>query len=250
MTCAPAHCACPLLAQVPRRAAAARAHGDGRDVLARGEQGPDPGKTSGPWLKLPRLEAAPVPDGAGAGRRGPDGQLACSPRPCWRCRGAVLSAAFSGRAKRRLRPRALGAGRGCRAGCVTVTGCRRWGCCSPRSPARRRPRWRPGLRGTRTTPPRNRAMRWPGGCCRAGSRPPAGRRARRRRCGSPASGSRSRFSWQLDADEPVLVMTRAVQMPPDLVYLHDVLDKVEALPESQDRDRPGRPGRSRLLGLE
>ena len=38
------------------------------------------------------------------------------------------------------------------------------------------------------------------------------------------------FSWQLDADEPVLVMKRAFQLPP-IVYLHEVLGKVEALPE-------------------
>ena len=38
------------------------------------------------------------------------------------------------------------------------------------------------------------------------------------------------FSWQLDADEPVLVMKRAFELP-KLVYLHEVLEKVEALPE-------------------
>jgi hypothetical protein len=38
------------------------------------------------------------------------------------------------------------------------------------------------------------------------------------------------FSWQLDVDEPVLVMKRAFQLPA-LVYLHEVLEKVRALPE-------------------
>ena len=38
------------------------------------------------------------------------------------------------------------------------------------------------------------------------------------------------FSWQLDVDEPVLVMKRAFELP-RLVFLHDVLEKVRALPE-------------------
>lgn len=37
-------------------------------------------------------------------------------------------------------------------------------------------------------------------------------------------------SWKLDADEPVMVMKRAYQLP-KLVYLHELLEKVEALPE-------------------
>jgi len=38
------------------------------------------------------------------------------------------------------------------------------------------------------------------------------------------------FNWQLDADEPVLVMKRAFELP-GLVFLHDVLERVRALPE-------------------
>lgn len=38
------------------------------------------------------------------------------------------------------------------------------------------------------------------------------------------------FGWQLDADEPVLVMKKAHRLP-DLVYLHELLKQVEELPE-------------------
>ena len=77
----------------------------------------------------------------------------------------------------------------------------------------------------------------------------AGRRTRRRRCGSPASGWRSPSAGNLDADEPVLVIRRAREMPVHR-YLNDVLDKLDALDDRQDRDRPGRPGEPRLLVLE
>ena len=40
------------------------------------------------------------------------------------------------------------------------------------------------------------------------------------------------FTWQLDVDEPVLVMRRAREMP-SIVYLDDVRKRVEALPDSQ-----------------
>ena len=40
------------------------------------------------------------------------------------------------------------------------------------------------------------------------------------------------FSWNLAVDEPYLDMTRARQMP-TLVHLHEVLDRVEALPEDK-----------------
>ena len=41
-----------------------------------------------------------------------------------------------------------------------------------------------------------------------------------------------KFTWKTDVDEPYLDMTRARKMP-TLVYLHDVLDRVEALPEDK-----------------
>jgi hypothetical protein len=40
------------------------------------------------------------------------------------------------------------------------------------------------------------------------------------------------FTWNLAADEPYLDMTRAREMP-SIVYLHDVLERVEALPDSK-----------------
>ena len=40
------------------------------------------------------------------------------------------------------------------------------------------------------------------------------------------------FSWHLDVEEPVLVMSRARQMRP-IVFLHDVLDKLNALDDSK-----------------
>ena len=40
------------------------------------------------------------------------------------------------------------------------------------------------------------------------------------------------FSWKLDVGEPVVVMTRARQMRP-IVFLHDVLDKLDALDDSR-----------------
>ena len=40
------------------------------------------------------------------------------------------------------------------------------------------------------------------------------------------------FTWKLDVDEPVLVMKRAREMP-STVYLHEVHERVEALPDSK-----------------
>src|SRR5207302_10737443 len=40
------------------------------------------------------------------------------------------------------------------------------------------------------------------------------------------------FSWHLDVDEPALVMKRAFELP-KLKYLHELLEKVEALPEDK-----------------
>lgn len=40
------------------------------------------------------------------------------------------------------------------------------------------------------------------------------------------------FAWKTDIDEPEMVMTRAFEFPP-IVYLHEVLEKVDALPEDK-----------------
>lgn len=40
------------------------------------------------------------------------------------------------------------------------------------------------------------------------------------------------FAWHTDIDQPELVMKRAFELPP-IVYLHEVLEKVEALPEDK-----------------
>ena len=227
LTCKPAHCECSLphkfLAGLPLHGHtvtdATYWRAANKDLTQ--------AKTVGPWLKLPGWKRRLI-------RTGPVLAVAGLMVSWWLAAAALavllpfLAAAFSGRAKRRLR-RVLGWGRlwgrlrhrdrvqtmGMLLSSVTGTSS---------SSVEKGVTWNPDYTDAK---PGEEVARW---VLPRGFKATAGEKAMAQEVWQSRVGFSLTFSWQLDADEPVLAMKRAFELP-KLVHLHEVLAKVEALPE-------------------
>ena len=230
LTCKPAHCECSLphkfLAGLPLHGQTVTDATYWRAAAKDLTQA----KTVGPWLKLPGWKRRLI-------RTGPVLAVA-GLMVNWVLAAAVLAvlvpfaaAAFSGRVKRRLR-RVLG---WARAG-------RLWGRFRHRDRVQTMGMLLSSITGTSsssveagvtwnpdyaTAKPGDEIARW---VLPRGFKATSGEKALAQEVWQSRVGFSLTFSWQLDADEPVLVMKRAFELP-KLVYLHEVLEKVEALPE-------------------
>ena len=229
LTCKPAHCECPVshkfLAGLPLHGHTVTDATYWRPANKDLTQA----KTVGPWLKLPGWKRRVI-------RTGP--LLAASGVLInWWLTAATLAvlapflaAAFSGRARRLLRraaSRVLGRlwGRLRHRDRVqtmgmllsTVTG-------TSSSSVEAGITWNPGYT---TAKPGEEVARW---VLPRGLKATAGEKTSAQEVWQSRIGFALTFSWQLDVDEPVLVMKRAFELP-KLVFLHDVLEKVKALPE-------------------
>ena len=226
LTCSPATCRCPVshkfLAGLPLHGQTVTDATYWRAAAKDLTQA----KTVGPWLKLPGWKRRVI-------RTGPL-LAAAALLVNWLLAAAVLAvlapllaAAFSGRAKRRLRRvlsgRLLGRlrhrGRVQTMGMLlaTVTG-------TSSSSVEAGVTWNPDYAAAE---PGDEVARW---VLPRGFKATSGEKSLAQEVWQSRVGFGLTFSWQLDVDEPVLVMKRAFQLPP-LVFLHEVLEKVRALPE-------------------
>jgi hypothetical protein len=184
-------------------------------------------KTVGPWLKLPGWKRRVI-------RTGPF-LAAAGLLITWQLSAAVLAvlapflaAAFSGRARRALRRAASRAPGWLRwrhrnrvqtMGMLlaSVTG-------TAASQVESGITWNPDYANAK---PGDEVARW---VLPRGLKATAGEKSSAQEVWQSRIGFALTFSWQLDVDEPVLVMKRAFELP-GIVFLHDVLEKVRALPE-------------------
>jgi hypothetical protein len=225
LTCPPAHCRCPVthkfLAGLPLHGHtvtdATYWRAANKDLTQ--------AKTTGPWLKLPGWKRRLI-------RTGPV-LAAAGLLINWALAAAVLAvlapvlaAAFSGRARRWLRRgRLLGRLRhrdrvqtmGMLLSSITGTSS---------SSVEAGVTWNPGYS---TAKPGEEVARW---VLPRGFKAAAGEKALAQEVWQSRVGFSLVFSWKLDADEPVLVMSRAYEMP-KLVLLSDVLDQIAALPDDK-----------------
>jgi len=230
LTCKPDHCSCPLTHKL---LAGTPLHGHtvtDATYWRKANNDLTRAKTTGPWLKLPGWKRRLI-------RTGPL-VAAAGVLVNWWLAAAVLAvlapflaAAFSGRVRRLLRRAAS-----------RVPG-RLWGRLRHRdrvqtmgmllasitgtaaSAAESGITWNPGYA---TAEPGDEVARWvlPRGFKALGKEKALAEEVWQSRVGFQLT-----FSWETqDTDEPVLVMRRAREMP-SVVYLHEVLDRVEALPD-------------------
>ena len=230
LTCPPAHCGCPVLHKF---LAGLPLHGHvvtDATFWRAANKDLTQAKTTGPWLKLPGWKRRLI-------RTGPALAVAGLLIDWWLAAavlaflGPFLAAAFSGRAKRRLR-RILG---------WAHVG-RLWGRMRHRDRVQTMGMLLSSITGTSSSSveagvtwnpdytnakPGEEVARW---VLPRGFKATAGEKAMAAEVWQSRIGFSLTFGWQLDADEPVLVMKRAFELP-KLVYLHEVLEKVKALPE-------------------
>ena len=227
LTCKPAHCECSL---VHKFLAGLPLHGHTvTDATYWRSANKDltQAKTVGPWLKLPGWKRRVIRTGPFAAAAG----LMVN----WVLAAAVLAvlapfiaAGLSGGARCRLRRvlhrvpwarRLRHRGRVQTMGMLlsTVTG-------TSSSSVEAGVTWNPDYTNAK---PGDEVARW---VLPRGFRATAGEKAAAAEVWQSRIGFSLTFSWQLDVDEPVLVMKRAFELP-KLVYLHEVLEKVRALPE-------------------
>jgi hypothetical protein len=231
LTCKPAHCDCSLphkfLAGLPLHGHVVTDATYWRPAAKDLTQS----KTTGPWLKLPGWKRRLI-------RTGPL-VAAAGVLVSWLLAAAVLAvllpflaAAFSGRARRRLRRVLSWARAGWLLGRLrhrdrvqtmgmllsTVTG-------TSSSSVEKGVTWNPDYSNAK---PGEEVARW---VLPRGFKATSGEKSLAQEVWQSRIGFQLTFSWETqDTDEPELVMRRAREMPTK-VYLHDVLEKVEALPD-------------------
>lgn len=232
LTCPPNHCACPVLHKF---LAGHPLHGHtvtDATFWRAANKDLTQSKTIGPWLKLPRWKRRLI-------RTGP--LLAAAGLLInWWLAAAVLvvlapflAATFSGRARRGLRrvPGWVRAGRlwgrlrhrervqtmGMLLSSITGTSS---------SSVEKGVTWNPDYTDAK---PGEEVARW---VLPRGFKATSGEKALAQEVWQSRVGLSLTFSWQLDADEPVLVMKRAFEMP-SLVLLRDVLDQIAGLPDDK-----------------
>jgi hypothetical protein len=223
LTCKPAHCDCPVshkfLAGLPLHGHTVTDATYWRPANKDLTQA----KTVGPWLKLPGWKRRVI-------RTGPLVAIAGALVNWWVAAAVLavlvplLAAAFSGRVRRllrrgrlwgRLRHRDRVQTMGMLLSTITGTSA---------SSVEAGVTWRPDYA---TAEPGDEVVRWvlPRGFKATGGEKKLAEEVWQSRVGFALT-----FGWQLDVDEPVLVMKRAFELP-RLVHLHEVLGKVRALPE-------------------